>query len=202
MKIQSLVLVVGLLSSGMAMARRGGEGADPSRAARGTAAWFVKESAELTVQSLIASSQVKASELLSINAQLQSGELAHVAVSSEVGELAKDCQMFEESSRGGTVLKKDVICGTVAQAPRLARGSIAWFLLESMEHAARKSTLENASFAQAVTGASAILSQDKLSATVEFNGAGAVISQWTCIMVEQASNGGAVTKTDVLCRKI
>jgi hypothetical protein len=202
MKVQSLVLVLGMLSSGMAMARRGGESSDPGRAARGTAAWFVGESAELTVQSLIASAQLKDSEILAVNAQLQSAALVHVGISSEVGELAKDCQMFDEWSRSGTVLKKEVVCGNVASAARLTRGSLAWFLLESIEHAARTEMVANASFAQSLAGVSSVLSQDKATATVIFNDADSLISQWTCMMVQDLSNGGTTTKVDVLCRKI
>lgn len=78
---------------------------DNDRLVRGSQAWLVQESAEFALRSL------PTAEIKSLSVELTSAEDADVLLIKQDGtEVAFSCFMFDEWSRGGTVLKKEVAC--------------------------------------------------------------------------------------------
>ncbi len=107
--MKKLALVASLLvGSSVAMARGGEEGARVP--ARGTQAWFVAESIEHSMRLAIAGNNALQAEITSASSEVTGNE-AVVSIGLTSGEsINYKCLMFDTTSRGGTVVKKDVNC--------------------------------------------------------------------------------------------
>jgi hypothetical protein len=107
--MKKLVVIASMLvGSSVAMARGGEEGTRVP--ARGTQAWFVAESIEHSMRLAIAGNNALQAEISSASAEVTDNE-ALVSLGLASGEsISFKCLMFDTTSRGGTVVKKDVNC--------------------------------------------------------------------------------------------
>lgn len=105
MKKILLVSVLGLASTA-ALARGGND--EDRFPARGTQAWFVAESLEHSIRLLGAGTNIE-QDLWSANVETAEGN-ATVTLQQSSGTATFSCVMVDESSRGGSVIKKDVNC--------------------------------------------------------------------------------------------
>lgn len=157
MKNLSIVALAALLAT-PALARRGES--EAARPDRGTAAWFLSEGAEHQLEGLIAQSRLVAADASGLSIVLSSETTADVRVVTAGGDIAETCWMVDETSRGGTVVKKEVLCDanpTDADLPELARGTNAWALVDGLEEAIRAEYRLDAGIAGTLTGGSSAL---------------------------------------------
>ncbi len=149
--IFGITLLLGALASLPADARRGG-GRDDSRndrggsapgrvdLVRGTQNWFLQESAEHLLRDEEATNATRAQTLSQVQVSLLSPAQTQVDLSfADAGPRQALCNMIDESSRGGSVLKKDVRCeGAPDRSGRdRPRGTRADQLGEAIEHSLR-----------------------------------------------------------------
>lgn len=93
--------------------RGGGSGSESeSDLARGSNAWFAHESVEHALRLAVLSNAGVAATVASTSSAI-SGQTASVEIALSTGvKLIYTCNMFDSSSRSGTVLKKDVSCSS------------------------------------------------------------------------------------------
>ena len=97
--VTSIALLAAVSLSGLAQAR------DNDRLTRGSQAWFVAESVEYVLRA-----QPEVS-LASLSVELTGPEdLILTLGKADDATQTFNCFMFDEWSRGGTVLKKEVVC--------------------------------------------------------------------------------------------
>ncbi len=91
--------------------RGGGSGSESGSAlARGSNAWFAVESVEHALRLAVLSNADVAATVASTSSAI-SGQIANVDIALSTGvKLIYTCNMFDSSSRNGTVIKKDVSC--------------------------------------------------------------------------------------------
>lgn len=101
----------GKSSDDMSPSRGGGSG-DESQTdlERGTNAWFAQESVEHALRLAVASNPAVAAAVVSTSSAIN-GIASTVEINLADGsKIVYGCAMFDSTSRGGTVLKKDVTC--------------------------------------------------------------------------------------------
>ncbi len=155
----ALILSATIAASSASFARRGGSDERTDRPARGTAAWFIAESAEHELRGLLAAGTLGTGSLTKAEVALTSASTSTVAFTAGGSLATDDCRMVDEWSRSNTVLKKEVYCDGVGNAERVEapRGSQAWAVVEGLEHALRLAFLADAKVAASATGASSEL---------------------------------------------
>jgi hypothetical protein len=135
-----LALAIGtLVLAQPSFARRGGSDNSGDIITRGSQAWFLSESVEDSVEWLVSSGALLDSALSGAAVDLNTATTATITLATAAGQLTETCVMVDESSRGGTVIKKDTRCGgrPESDTPKLASGSAAWSVVEGIEHSLR-----------------------------------------------------------------
>ena len=163
-------------------ARHGGtSGGNADIIVRGSQAWFAAESAEQVVEGLVRENAVTESGLDYLRISLTSTANAELTLSSSAGDLTKNCQMTDESSRRGTLTKKDVRCAGIAKTPRydLTRGSDAWAVVEGLEHSLRLAVMGDATVLGTLKSATSEL-QDDSSVLISFDLSNGSRLDYTC----------------------
>jgi|GEM_PF-4617613 len=133
---------------------------DTRTPARGTAAWFVHETAENEIRGLLGLRRMTESEPIAVSVRLSSAVTSDVTVTLSNLSIADRCQMQDHSSRSGTIIKKEVYCGNnVYYGPEIrpSRGSNAWALAEAGEHSIRQAVLASPALTATLTGFDATL---------------------------------------------
>ena len=146
----------------LAFARRGESDNSNGGLTRGSQAWFLSESVEDSIQWLVSSGATLDSALSSVAVDLNSATASTVTVSTAAGQLTETCIMVEESSRGGTITKKDTRCGGRGDTdtPDLADGSAAWSLVEGIEHSLRLAIVGTPDILSQLTAATSAIQAD------------------------------------------
>ena len=116
------------------------------------------ESLEHTARGLVESGRLSDTGVTSASVDLTSTSTSTIGLTNGAGTLASACQMFEESSRHGTILKKEVACGGMVESRlRLTRGSDVWAVVDGLEHSLRLAILADQSVLESVTAATSEL---------------------------------------------
>lgn len=91
---------------------RGGGSGDESQAdlVRGTNAWFAQESVEHALRLAVASNPAVSAAVVSTSSSINSLASTVEITLADGSKLTYSCAMFDSTSRGGTVSKKDVAC--------------------------------------------------------------------------------------------
>jgi hypothetical protein len=147
----TITTILSILTATNAMARRG----EPD-ALNGTAAWFTTESAEHEVRGLLGANKLNENETTAIEVILDSETTSTVRLTTTNSEISDACKMENHSSRGGSILKKEVYCNNApynSPEARPSRGSNAWAITEGMEHSMRLAVAQNAQIVNDVSGA-------------------------------------------------
>ena len=98
-------------SSDSSPGRKGGNSSESgSDLVRGSNAWFAQESVEHALMLAVLNNPEVATSVSETSTAIQ-GQVSTVEITLVSGaKLSYSCNMFDSSSRGGTVLKKDVSC--------------------------------------------------------------------------------------------
>lgn len=184
-------------------ARKGGaKPEDKSRPARGSAAWFVYETAEHGTEGLLASSLLTQDSASALSVELTTAATSSLIVTAG-SDIAENCRMEDHWSKSGTVLKKEVYCDHspyYAPLTKLQRGSNLWALVEGVEKSIRHLFVENSSTQLIVDGASAKISGNQVS--VEISMQNGNIAKFNCVKGNHLSNSNTTLKIDLNCLKI
>jgi hypothetical protein len=127
--------------------------------------------------------------------------LSEVALLTTEGQLTDTCKMVDHSSRGGTVIKKEVFCANfpVEQRTEPTRGSSAWLTIESLEHAIRAEIAKRPTVEGLLATGESLVAQDGKSAAVELGLSDGTALNYLCSLFADSSNGGTVVKQDLRC---
>lgn len=173
MKKSILVVMFGLLVSGVASAKHG-NGGENDIVTRGSAAWFTYESAEHLARGLASNNTISQDNFTRAQVSLQSPTTARVDLQTSAGAVSDECVMYDHASHSGTILKKEVRCPKVpyyGDKFELTRGSDAWAVIEALEHSMRIAVVTDASVLTQVTGAESVLvSKDTLDVLLTLQG--------------------------------
>jgi hypothetical protein len=154
----TLALALGLAALAQPSFARGGNGGgDNDVLARGSQAWFAAESIEHVSRALVLAGTISETGLTAAAVDL-AGAAAAVELTTATGPVAQACSLVEESSRHGTVIKKEVRCAGLAETRNdLTRGSDAWAVVEGLEHSLRLAVTADAGvLASLASGQSAL----------------------------------------------
>jgi hypothetical protein len=162
---------------------------------RGSAAWFAYESAEHLLKYLVLNNPQATQNLNEIDVELTGANTTLVKLVAANALLNDQCQMYDSTSRRGTVIKKDVRCNQAPFEVRtdLLRGTQQWFLIEAMEHSLRQEAVANAAVVNQVLGVNAkLLDAARIQVAIDLN-TGASFN-YTCQMIQSS-------RADVVCTK-
>lgn len=166
-------------------------GGDNDILARGSQAWFVYESAEHVLEALVENGTITQNGVTAVTVTRNSDHASEVSALTSEGQIVKACTMVDESSRGGTVIKKDVRCaGLLESRNDLNRGSDAWAVVEGIEHSLRLAVVADASVLSGTTAVSSALEADK-SVSVEITLASGGTLNYHCTRTQRSLNCAA-----------
>jgi hypothetical protein len=175
---------------------------DKNRPARGSAAWFLYETAEHGSQGLLASALLTQDAATKLEVDLTSASTSTLLITAGT-DVLENCRMEDHWSKSGTVLKKEVYCDHspyyAAQAS-LTRGTNLWSLVEAVEKSLRHLFIENASSQLIVQNAKASLTGNQVS--VEVSSQNSSVAKFVCTKGTHLSNSNTTLKVDLNCLKI
>ena len=170
-------------------ARRGGSDNSNDGVTRGSQAWFLSESVEDSVEWLVSSGALPDSALSAVAVDLNSATAATVTLSTAAGQLTETCVLVNESSRGGTVIKKDTRCGgrRDSDTPDLVDGSAAWSVVEGIEHSVRQAVVATPAVLSQLTAATSAIQADG-SVLVGLELTGGTTLNYSCVKSSSRAN--------------
>jgi hypothetical protein len=189
------------LFANFALAKHGNGGGDkPNRPTRGSAAWFISETAEHGAMGLVAKTLINQDSPTFLNAELTDSANAVLTIGSTEGEVAENCRMQDHYSHSGTVLKKEVYCDNspyYSANSKLIRGTNLWALVEGIENSIRQLYMSDKGSQNVLTAAFSSLSGNLISVEL-FKGETEVI-KFQCLKANHLSHSGTISKIDVNC---
>ncbi len=195
-----------IVISSQVMAKGGKEGGskpeDKNRPARGSASWFLYETAEHGSEGLLASGLLTQDEASSLLVDLKTPSTSLLTIKGQ-NEVIENCRMEDHWSKSGTVLKKEVYCDHspyYAPTTALTRGSNLWALVEGVEKSLRRLFTENNSTQLITETASATLNGNTV--LVDISMQNGVTAKFSCVRGNHLSNSNTIQKIDLNCSKL
>lgn len=113
-RFATLTIALAFLVSTTAFAKGGnddGAHEDNVKLLRGSQAWFLAESSESAIGKLSITDNAAAEAITDINVTVDAGRTNTVVqIKTATQNFNYNCQMIDQSSKGGTIIKKEVVC--------------------------------------------------------------------------------------------